>query len=291
MHNDAECELIDSSDIVPFGRFHYQILALCGFGWATDNMWLSGLSFQRQSIVSEYGISNLLSGVMASLLFAGLFAGASFWGYMSDRRGRVFAFTLTLAFASGGAVLTALMPLFPLICIALFILGSGAGGNLPVDGALFAEFTPSQRRGFWMVVLAAFWPLGGVAVTGLCWATIGTLPLWLGWRVSLAANALLCAVFFFFRRAIPETPRFLLLHGRIDEAEAVVRQVLRSVSTDLSLQRLFTHANRLRPRIKWSFRTMRDCARPSSAPRWRRRAAGGVWRSVRCLHRACAAPH
>jgi putative MFS transporter len=197
-------------------------------------MWLSGLSFQRQAIVAEFGVSDLLSGMMSSLMFLGLFVGASFWGWVSDRRGRRFAFTATLGLAAGGAFVAACMPLFPLLCVALFVLGAGAGGNLPVDGSLFAEFMPAERRGFWMVVLAAFWPLGGLAVTGLCWATIPQLPGWLGWRVSLGATAVLCALFFVVRRSVPESPRFLMLHGRAAEAEAVVRSVRRSLSLSLS---------------------------------------------------------
>ena len=228
---DAQADTADAklpeeiSAIVPFGRFHYNTLLLCGFGWTCDNIWMTGLSFQRPQIVEEFGLGNVVSGVISSMLFAGLLVGAAVWGYLSDQKGRRFAFTATLLIASVSAVITAVMPLWPLIAITLFCVGFGAGGNLPVDGALFSEFIPSARRGFWMVVLAVFWPVGGVIAVGLAWITIPLLPVVYGWRVMMACMAIIAATIFVCRRGIPESARFYAVQGRTEEAVQVIETV------------------------------------------------------------------
>jgi putative MFS transporter len=104
-----------------------------------------------------------------------------------------------------------------------FLAGLGLGGELPVASTLVTEFSPAKRRGFMVVMLESFWAYGSVLAALVGFLVVPTL----GWRVALLMGALPAFYLFVVRRALPESPRYLLAQGRVAEAEAVVRQVER----------------------------------------------------------------
>ena len=119
---------------IGFGRYQRRMLGLCGFGWFADNMWMQGVISILPRVQQQFGIGNSYIGVMMSSMFVGLMVGALFWGPLSDRLGRKVAYQWTLAIAGAFGLVASLSPNFYFICFALFGVGFGVGGNMPVDG-------------------------------------------------------------------------------------------------------------------------------------------------------------
>jgi putative MFS transporter len=176
-------------------------MAICGAGWAADAMEVLLISFALPAIRQEWGLSTAQAGLLGTAIFLGMLAGAWFWGTLSDRIGRKLGFILTVLIDSG----------------------FGVGGTLPVDYAIFAEYLPHKQRGRYLVYLEAFWALGALVAAGLAWLIVPRV----GWRPLLAISALPGLIVFWIRRYVPESPRFLLVHGREEEARAILRQVAR----------------------------------------------------------------
>mmetsp|Transcript_17706 Transcript_17706/g.43327 ORF Transcript_17706/g.43327 Transcript_17706/m.43327 type:complete len:482 (-) Transcript_17706:138-1583(-) len=193
-----------------------QILGVivCGLGNATDAVEVLSLSYVLPEL---HDMPTADKGMLSGGVFLGMLVGAVVAGLLADTQGRRpvllasmalnFVFTLTFSVSSGVLVMTVLR----------FLTGCGVGGAVPVVFSLASEIVPARRRGAAISVVAAFWMIGSIAVALMAWAVIPTL----GWRPFIAlcsipafANACLCLFL------VGESPRFLLLVGRIREATA-----------------------------------------------------------------------
>ena len=113
--HDSTTRRVSVDDVlneIGFGRFHWKLLFICGFGWAADNMWLTSISFILLRVQPEWKLSDTIKGLTGSSMFLGTFCGAYVWGYLSDRIGRKPSFTWTLAIASAGGFASACAPNF-----------------------------------------------------------------------------------------------------------------------------------------------------------------------------------
>lgn len=214
---------------VGLGRFQYKLMAICGAGWAADAMEVLLISFALPAIRQEWGLSTAQAGLLGTAIFLGMLAGAWFWGALSDRIGRKLGFILTVLIDSGFGLLSALSPNFLTLVVLRALTGFGVGGTLPVDYAIFAEYLPRGKRGRYLVYLEAFWAVGALAAALLAWLVVPRA----GWRWLLALSALPGLIVFWIRRYVPESPRFLLVHGREEEARRVLDQVARENGTAL----------------------------------------------------------
>ncbi|WP_448594735.1 MFS transporter [Thermoflexus hugenholtzii] len=213
----------EAIDRVGLGRFQYKLMAICGAGWAADAMEVLLISFALPAIRQEWGLSTAQAGLLGTAIFLGMLAGAWFWGTLSDRIGRKLGFILTVLIDSGFGLLSAFSPNFATLVLLRALTGFGVGGTLPVDYAIFAEYLPRKQRGRYLVYLEAFWALGALVAAGLAWLIVPRV----GWRPLLAISALPGLIVFWIRRYVPESPRFLLVHGREEETRAILRQVAR----------------------------------------------------------------
>ncbi|WP_376791933.1 MFS transporter [Thermoflexus sp.] len=213
----------EAIDRVGLGRFQYKLMAICGAGWAADAMEVLLISFALPAIRREWGLTTAQAGLLGTAIFLGMLAGAWFWGTLSDRIGRRLGFILTVLIDSGFGLLSAFSPNFATLVLLRALTGFGVGGTLPVDYAIFAEYLPRQKRGRYLVYLEAFWALGALIAAGLAWLIVPRV----GWRPLLAISALPGLIVFWIRRYVPESPRFLLVHGREEEARSVLAQVAR----------------------------------------------------------------
>ena len=211
----------EAIDRVGLGRFQFKLMAICGAGWAADAMEVLLISFALPAIRQEWGLSTAQAGLLGTAIFLGMLAGAWFWGTLSDRIGRKLGFILTVLIDSGFGLLSAFSPNFATLVLLRALTGFGVGGTLPVDYAIFAEYLPRKQRGRYLVYLEAFWALGALVAAGLAWLIVPRV----GWRPLLAISALPGLIVFWIRRYVPESPRFLLVHGREEEARAILRQV------------------------------------------------------------------
>jgi putative MFS transporter len=153
-----------------------------------------------------------------------MLVGAWFWGTISDYVGRRAGFQLTVLIFALFGLLSAFAPGWEWLMALRFLAGFGLGGALPLDFSLYAEFLPTENRGRNLVILESFWALGTVIAAGLAWLLVPSF----GWRPLLATSAVAAALVLWIRRSIPESPRYLAISGKSDEA----REILARIATE-----------------------------------------------------------
>ncbi|RPI85649.1 MAG: MFS transporter [Chloroflexi bacterium] len=235
---------------VGFGRFQKKLMVICGLGWAADAMEVLLIAFVLPVIGEEWNLTNTQKGALGTAVFIGMLIGAWGWGWISDRIGRKTGFVSTIAIDSIFGLLSAFSPSFLWLLILRAITGIGVGGTLPVDYSIFAEYLPVKSRGRYLVLLESFWALGTIAAAGLAWLIVPRF----GWRWLLAVSALPGILIYFVRRSIPESPRYLLVSGRSDEARPVLERVSRENGKVLPRGNIQTPPSAPRGRISdlWS---------------------------------------
>ncbi|KAI1081203.1 membrane transporter [Whalleya microplaca] len=212
---------------IGMGRYNWQLFVLCGFGWYADNLWMQGVSLTLPSLSEEFGVSEKQVRYTTSSLYVGLCVGSFFWGLGADIMGRRIAFNLTLLITSIFGIWAAYAPSWPAVCILFALMGTGVGGNLPVDGALFLEFLPDASSAL-LTLLSVWWPIGQLVSSLFAWFFITKWPVNEGWRHFVLAIGIVTFVMFLIRFStfhLFESPKYLLSQGRQSEAVAVVHGV------------------------------------------------------------------
>jgi MFS transporter, putative metabolite:H+ symporter len=214
----------EAVDRIGFGRFQKRLLAVCGVTWAADGAEVLLLGFALPSIIGEFGITTAQGGLIASATFAGMLVGAWFWGTISDYIGRRLGFQLTVMIFALFGLLSAFAPSWEWLLILRFVTGFGLGGALPLDFSLYAEFLPTENRGRRLVLLESFWAVGTIIAAGLAWLIVPSF----GWRPLLATSALAAVLVLWIRSTIPESPRYLAISGKRDEAREILADIART---------------------------------------------------------------
>ncbi|KAI0913863.1 sugar transporter [Ustulina deusta] len=212
---------------IGMGRYNWQLFVLCGFGWFADNLWMQGVSLTLPSLSEEFGITEKHVRYTTSSLYIGLSIGSALWGLGADIMGRRIAFNLTLLITSVFGTLAALAPNWPVVCFLFALMGTGVGGNLPVDGALFLEFLPDASSSL-LTLLSVWWPVGQLVSSLFAWYFITNWPADQGWRLFIATVGIVTFIMFLVRFGLFhlfESPKFLLSQGRQAEAVAVVHGI------------------------------------------------------------------
>jgi MFS family permease len=202
-------------DRLPWSRWHWMIVVGLGTVWIAQPG--SGLSLSPSEI----------TGLAASLYVAGACVGALFFGWLTDRFGRKKLFLITLTVYLVATALTALsfQPWWFFAC--RFLTGFGIGGEYAAINSAIDELIPSAHRGrVDLAINGSFW-FGAMlgALLSIVALNESIFPGNVGWRVSFGLGVLLGAVVLLVRRHVPESPRWLLIHGRDDEAEAIVAEI------------------------------------------------------------------
>ncbi len=178
-----------------------------------------------------------ITGFGAASYVAGACVGALFFGWLTDRFGRKKLFMITLGVYLGGTALTALSFAPWWFFLFRFVTGLGIGGEYAAINSAIDELIPSRHRGVIDIVInGTFW--AGAAVGALLTVpATNDLPVNIGWRLCFALGVVLGLVILLVRRNVPESPRWLFIHGRGQEAEDLVdgieEQVERETGTDL----------------------------------------------------------
>lgn len=179
------------------------------------------------SLSEEFGVSEKQVRYTTSSLYIGLSIGSALWGLGADIMGRRIAFNLTLLITSIFGTLAASASSWPAVCVLFGVMGTGVGGNLPVDGALFLEFLPDASSSL-LTLLSVWWPVGQLMSSLFAWYFITNWPADRGWRLFVAAIGIVTFVMFLVRFALFhlfESPKYLLSQGRQAEAVAVVHGI------------------------------------------------------------------
>jgi putative MFS transporter len=196
-------------DEIGHGRFQRRLLAVCGVTWAADAAEVLLVGFELDAVTG---------GLLATAGFVGMLFGAWFWGPAADRIGRRRGFVVTVAIFAVFGLAAAFAPSPGWLMTFRFLAGFGLGGALPLDFSLYAEYLPSHNRGRRLVLLESFWALGTIVAAGLAWLLVPTV----GWRPLMATSAVAALLVLWIRARVPESPRWLVVAGRPDEARAAV---------------------------------------------------------------------
>ena len=222
----VESDIPARLDRLPWGRFHTLVVAALGINWILDGLevTLAGslAGALKQSPVLQF--SNADIGIAASVYLAGAVLGALFFGWLTDRLGRkkLFFITLTVYLVATGATAFS----WDFLSFALFrvLTGAGIGGEYTAINSTIQELIPARVRGWTdLVINGSFWVGAAIGALGsIVLLDPAVIDPEHGWRLAFLTGALLALVIFFMRLWLPESPRWLLTHGRPAEAEAVV---------------------------------------------------------------------
>jgi putative MFS transporter len=181
---------------------------------------------------SFFGFTGLASFVAAT--FAGLFIGTSAFSFTADRSGRRVIFTCSLLWYSVASVVMAFQHTAPHILIWRIIAGIGIGVELVTIDTYIAELVPKELRGraFAFNAIVQFLTIPIVALAA--WLLVPRHPLGLdGWRWVVLIGAAGAIFVWFIRKSVPESPRWLIAHGKLEEAERVVASLEARVESEL----------------------------------------------------------
>ncbi|KAJ5913552.1 hypothetical protein N7504_002435 [Penicillium tannophilum] len=224
---------------IGMGKFQWKLFVITGFGWIVDNFASQGIGSVQPPIEQEFSDITKIS-YSSVAYYVGLIIGASFWGLSSDLIGRKPAFNCTLLIA--GIFLCATAGATNFIAFSAFwaVIGTAAGGNVPVDSMIFLEFVPGSHQ-YLLTALSAWWNLGQLIVSLLAWVFLANFSCPtdatpatcsrsdnMGWRYTMITLGALSLAFTFIRMflfKLPETPRFLLSQGRDQDAVDAVNYV------------------------------------------------------------------
>ena len=218
-------------DRLPFSSFHWLLVIALGVTWVLDGLEATVVGSIGPTLVkaSTLGLSQSDVGFAGTIYLAGAIAGAIVFGYLTDRLGRKRLFTITLAIYLLGAVSTACAWNFESFALFRFVTGLAIGGEYAAINSAIDELIPARLRGrIDLIINGTYWigAAAGAAVTGLLlnWSAI---PEWLGWRIAFGLGGVVGGAIILARQYVPESPRWLLTHGRADEAESIVTSIER----------------------------------------------------------------
>jgi MFS family permease len=277
----ADLSIVDTDiparlDRLPWGGFHTLVVAALGVTWILDGLevTLAGAvsGALKDSPVLQF--TNTDVGIAASAYVAGAVLGAIFFGWLTDRLGRKKLFFITLAVYLVATAATAFTWNLWTFLVCRFITGAGIGGEYTAINSTIQELIPARYRGWTdLVINGSFW-------VGAAIGAIGSIVLLdpavlggdLGWRAAFLIGAVLGIVVFLMRMWIPESPRWLMTHGRVAEAEAIVDDIER----DFRRRKIVIPTTEL-PRIRLRARThtpLAEVARTLFRDQRRRTAVG-----------------
>ena len=193
---------------------HWQLVAVLGITLVVDVMKPATIGFVLPGLRGEYGINTSEAALLAFFAMIGTTVGSVLWGIMADRLGRRGSILLaSLMFISTGICGT--MPSFKWNLTMCFFMGMSAGGMLPIVFALLAEMIPARHRGWLSVFIGGLGSVGGYLAAS---SAATTLEPAFSWRILWLLNVPTGLLVILLRNFIPESPRFLLHEGRVEEA-------------------------------------------------------------------------
>jgi MFS transporter, putative metabolite:H+ symporter len=208
---------------LPFARFHKRLLLMGGLGYTFDAMDAAVLAFILPVLRTAWGLSSVQIGVLGSSTFIGFLFGALLAGTLGDLIGRRAVMMSALAFYCAASLVSAAVDTWPSFFAARIVAGIGTGAESAIIAPYLAEFVARRFRGSFTGALAGFFSFGFVAAALLGYFIVPAYEN--GWRVVLVITAMPVVMLLWWRRALPESPRWLESRGREREAEAVLEKI------------------------------------------------------------------
>ena len=205
---------VRTMDDVRLSPAHFKMLAVLGLALIIDVMKPATLGFVMPGMTEEYGITKSTVAILPLVALTGTVTGSIMWGFLGDIIGRRGSILLASLMFIGTAICGA-MPSFAWNVFMCFIMGLSAGGLLPIVFTLLAETIPARHRSWLLVLIAGIGTVGGYLVAA---GFAALLEPHFGWRILWFLGLPTGALLILLNRYIPESPRFLMLQGKSDEA-------------------------------------------------------------------------
>lgn len=209
---------VRTMDDVRLSPAHLKMLAVLGLALIIDVMKPATLGFVMPGIAEEYGITKSTVAILPLVALTGTVVGSIMWGFLGDIIGRRGSIVLASLIFIGTAICGA-MPSFAWNVFMCFVMGLSAGGLLPIVFTLLAETIPARHRSWLLVLIAGIGAVGGYLVTA---GFAALLEPHFGWRVLWFLGLPTGVLLIMLNRYIPESPRFLMLQGKSEEARHIM---------------------------------------------------------------------
>jgi putative MFS transporter len=215
----------------PLTKAHWLQIGVLAVALVIDVMKAASLGFVTPGMRTEYGLSSAAVAVLPFVALTGTTVGSFIWGGLADLYGRRASILLAAVLFVGTSICGA-MPSFSWNVFMCFMMGLAAGGMLPVANALLAEIMPTKHRGWCLVLIGGIGTIGGYFATSELSAL---LQPFFGWRVMWLIGCPTGLLLIALSPLLPESARFLLATGRVEEARATLARYGSMIKTDQSV--------------------------------------------------------
>lgn len=215
--------LFAALDDAPMGWRHYAYWLAASGGAFLDGFSVTALGVALPLLKHEFSITPLFVGLIGSALVLGAVVGAAFGGVSADRFGRKRVFIADMALIALASLIGAAAPDYRFVLLSQFLLGVGVGIDFPTSGSYVSELMPRKARSRMTVATIALQSVGMAAAAFAGLAILKLRPSTEDWRLLLGAGGALAALFLLARIWAPESVRWLVTKGKIDEAEALLK--------------------------------------------------------------------
>ncbi|MCQ8242315.1 MFS transporter [Acetobacteraceae bacterium KSS12] len=216
-------------DRLPFSRFHWLVVLALGITWILDGLEVTLVGSVGPMLQSPrtLGMSASQIGLAASAYVTGAVTGAVLFGWLTDRLGRKNIFSLTLGLYVVAVLLTACSWSVWSFILFRALTGVGIGGEYAAINSAIDELVPAKLRGrIDIMVNGSYWAGAAVGAAGsVLLVSDRFMPMTLGWRLGFAIGGVLGLGVLFCRRFVPESPRWLVTHGRKEEADRICAEI------------------------------------------------------------------
>jgi MFS family permease len=229
-----ETDIPARMDRLPWSRWHWLVVLALGTVWILDGLEVTivGSIAAVLQDPKTLAMTSAEIGAAGAIYVAGAVVGALFFGYLTDRFGRKKLFMITLGLYILATVATAFSVSVWMFFVFRFFTGMGIGGEYSAINSAIDELIPARVRGWVDIAINGSWWVGTAAGAALSIVLLNPklFAVDVGWRLAFGLGAILGLGILLTRRFLPESPRWLMTHGREEEAEAIVRDIERDVS-------------------------------------------------------------
>ncbi|MFJ7363963.1 MFS transporter [Peribacillus frigoritolerans] len=233
-------------DDAPLNKFHIKIAGLTFGAHFTDGYILGIIAFALSLLTPQMNLTPFWIGLIGSSALIGLFLGSLVLGWISDYVGRQKIFVFSFVVITTASILQFFADSPMELVFYRILLGIGLGGDYSVGHTMLAEFSPRKHRGVLLGSFSVVWTFGYVVANLIGILAVDSAPD--AWRWMLASSAIPAVIILILRMGTPESPRWLISKGRIDEAREIVKKHVgpnivlddeRPVQTNSSIATLF----------------------------------------------------
>src|SRR4051794_8362546 len=221
-------------DRLPWSKWHWMVIIGLGTVWILDGLAVTivgAIGGRLSEKGSGLELTAAQVGASGSAYIVGACAGALYFGRLADKIGRKRLFMLTLAIFMAGSVLTAFSTSFIWFLVCRVITGAGVGGEYSAIHSAVDELIPARVRGAVDLVIGGSYWIGTIfgSLASVLLLDPNLFALNVGWRIAFGMTAVMGFAILLVRRNVPESPRWLFLHGQDEEAERVTSDIERQI--------------------------------------------------------------